>query len=123
MTQRMKIKKMTKQGGVYYQQSPEALDVTKRQGDVDEHNDVADYYGADVTVALPVDLIFDTPLRSKGDGQVWVAEALQEADKSEIQNRKICTHTDNMMNSDQATTPYLLDKLKLPITAEIKTTL
>lgn len=37
-----------------YQYSSEAVDVPKCQWDVDEHYSVADYYGADITVALSV---------------------------------------------------------------------
>lgn len=66
-----------------YQHSPEAVDVTQGQGDVDEHNGIADYYGADVTVALSVYFIFNTPLCTKGNGQVGVFEVLHECDEPE----------------------------------------
>ncbi len=70
-----------------YQHSSEAVDVTQGQGDVDEHNGVADYYGADVTVALSVQFIFNTPLCTKGYGQVGVFEVLHELDESEMHTK------------------------------------
>lgn len=73
---------MTQLQGPYHH-SPEAVDVTQCQGDVDEHNGIADYYGADVTVALPVYLIFDTPLGVEGYGEVGVFVVLHELDESE----------------------------------------
>lgn len=63
--------------------------MTQCQGDVDEHNSIADYYGADVTVALSVYLIFDTPLGVEGYGEVGVFVAFHELDESETCN----THT------------------------------
>ena len=60
------------QGLVSYHHSPAALDVTQCQGDVDEHNSVADHDGADVTVALSVNLILNTPLCTERYGQVGV---------------------------------------------------
>lgn len=52
------------------------------QGDVDEHNGVADGDGADVTVALSVYFILNAPLCAKGYGQVGVFELLHEIDES-----------------------------------------
>lgn len=70
-----------------HQQSPEAVDVTQGQGDVDEHNGVADYDGADIAAALSVYFIFNTPLCTKGDGQVGVFEVLHEFDESEMDTK------------------------------------
>lgn len=67
-----------------YQQSPEALDVTQGKGDVHKHNDIANNYSADVTVALPVYFIFNTPLGTKGYSQVGVFIVLHKPDKSEM---------------------------------------
>lgn len=67
-----------------YHQSPEAVDVTQGQRDVDEHDGIADYYGADITVALPVNLILNAPLSTERYGQVGVLEVLHELDESEM---------------------------------------
>lgn len=67
------------------------MDVTEGQGDVDEHNGITDYDGADVTFALSVYFIFNTPLGTKGYGQVGVFEVLHEADESEM-------HTNNTLS-------------------------
>lgn len=56
--------------------------MTQGQRDVDEHDGVADHYGADVTVALSVYFVFNTPLRTKSDGQVRIVEVLHELDES-----------------------------------------
>lgn len=64
------------------------MDVTQCQGDVDEHDGIADDYGADVTVALSVYLIFDTPLCAEGYGEVGVFVVLHELDKSEMRTHK-----------------------------------
>lgn len=71
-----------------YQQSPEALDVTQGKGDVHKHNDIANNYSADVTVALSVYFIFDTSLGTKGYSQVGVFIVLHKPDKSEIGTHK-----------------------------------
>lgn len=67
-----------------YQQPPEALDVAQGEGDVHKHNDIANNYSADVTVALSVYFIFDTPLGTKGYSQVGVFIVLHKPDKSEM---------------------------------------
>lgn len=74
-----------------YQHPPEALDVTQGQGDVDEHDGVTDHDGTDVTVALSVNFILNTPLCTEGYGQIGVAEILHEPDEPET-----CTHKDNI---------------------------
>lgn len=71
-----------------HQQPPAAVDVSQGQRDVDKHDDVADDHGADVAVALPVDLILDTALRAEGDGQVGVFVVLHETDESETDVRE-----------------------------------
>lgn len=70
-----------------HQQSPAAVDVTQGQGDVDKHNGVADYDGADIAAALSVYFIFNTPLCTKGYSQVGVFEVLHEFDESEMDTR------------------------------------
>lgn len=67
-----------------YQQSPKALDVAQGQGDVHKHNDIANNNGTDVTVALSVYFIFNTPLGIKSDSQVGVRVVLHKSDKPEI---------------------------------------
>ena len=67
-----------------YQKSPEAVDVTQGQGDVHKHNGVADNYGADVTITLSLNFIFNTPLCTIGYSQVGVCEVFHEPDESEI---------------------------------------
>ena len=74
---------------VLHHESAEALDVTQGQGDVDEHDGVADDDGADVTVALSVDFVFDTPLSAEGYGQVGVVELLHELDESEMHTEAV----------------------------------
>lgn len=59
--------------------------MAQSQGDVDEHNGVADGDGADVAVALSVYLVLNTPLCTKGYGQVAVSELLHEIDESEME--------------------------------------
>lgn len=66
-----------------YQQSPEALNVAQGKGDVHKHNDIANNYSADVTVALSVYFIFNTPLGTKGYSQVGVFVILHKPDESE----------------------------------------
>lgn len=61
--------------------------MSQSQGDVDEHGGVADQYGGDVAVALPIDLVLDAALRVEGDDEVGVAVVLQKADEPE-RNRK-----------------------------------
>lgn len=53
------------------------------QGDVDEHDGVADEYGGDVAVALAVDLVLDAALRVEGHDELRVAVVFQKCDKSE----------------------------------------
>lgn len=64
-----------------HQQPPEALDVAQGQRDVQEHDGVADDDGADVAVALAVDLVLDAPLAAEGHRQVGVVVALHEPDE------------------------------------------
>lgn len=84
-------------GGGSHQQPPAAVNVSQGQGDVDKHDDVADDHRADVAVALPLDLILDTPLRAEGDGQVGVFVVLHETDEPEMdvqeQNEDVYTYT------------------------------
>lgn len=78
----------------FYQQSPAVVDVTQGQGDVDEHNSIAENYGADVTVALSVYFIFNTSLCTKGYSQVGVFEVLHEPDESKTDTQNtisMCT--------------------------------
>ena len=56
--------------------------MSQGQGDVDEHDDVADHDRGHVVLALAVDLILDAALRAEGHGQVGVGVALHEADES-----------------------------------------
>lgn len=63
--------------------------MSQSQGDVDEHGGVADQYGGDVTVALPVDLILNAALRVEGDGEVRVAVVFQKADEPEKEKRNM----------------------------------
>ena len=67
---------------VSHQEAFEALDVPQGQGDVDEHDDVADHNGGHVVLALAVDLILDAALGAEGHRQVGVVVALHEADES-----------------------------------------
>lgn len=69
----------------FYQHSSKAVDVTQGQGDVDEHNTIAEDHSADVAVALSVDLIFNAPLCAESDGQVGVAEVLHKFDEPEME--------------------------------------
>ena len=69
-----------------YQESLETVDVAQGQGDVDEHDGVADHDSADVTAALSVDLILDTPLRAERYGQVGIFEVFHEPDESKEAN-------------------------------------
>lgn len=55
--------------------------MSQSQRDVDEHDDVADHDGGDITVALAVDLILDAALRAERDDQVGVAIVLHKVDK------------------------------------------
>lgn len=71
-----------------YQQAAEATDVPQSQGDVDEHGGVADQYGADVAVALSVDLVLDAALRVEGDHEVGVAVVFQKGNESEKAGKK-----------------------------------
>lgn len=71
-----------------YQQSLEALDVPQGKGDVHKHDDIANNYSADVTVALSVYFIFDTPLSTKGYSQVGVFIVLHKPDESEMGTHK-----------------------------------
>lgn len=57
--------------------------MTQGKGDVNEHDGVADYDGADVTVAFSCYFVFNAPLCTECYGQVGVAEVLHEFDKSE----------------------------------------
>lgn len=66
-----------------YHHSTNAVDVPQGQGDVDEHNGIADYYGSDVTVALSVYLVFNTPLSTEGYGEVGIFKVLHEFDEPE----------------------------------------
>lgn len=77
---------------VSHQESPEALDVTQSQRDVQEHDGVADDNGADVTVALSVKLVFNAPLCTEGYGQVGVLVVLHKFDESEMCTNKLCEH-------------------------------
>lgn len=69
----------------FYQHSSKAVDVTQGQGDVDEHNAIAEDHSADVAVALSVDLIFNAPLCTESNGQVGVAEVLHKFDEPEME--------------------------------------
>lgn len=71
------------QGFSYYQQPSETVDVAQSQGDVDEHDGVADHDGPDVTVALSVDLVFNAPLCTEGYGQIGIVEVLHKLDEPE----------------------------------------
>lgn len=57
--------------------------MSESQGDVDEHGGVADQYGGDIAVALPIDLVLDATLRVEGDDEVRVAVVFQKADESD----------------------------------------
>ena len=84
----MKMIQTLNWGFVSHHHSPEAVDVTQGQGDVDEHNGIADYNGANVTVALSVNFIFNTPLCGERYGQVGVFEVLHELDEPEMHTKK-----------------------------------
>lgn len=71
-----------------YQQAAETPDVPQSQGDVDEHGGVANQYGADVAVALSVDLVLNAALRVEGDREVGVAVAFQKGNESEKAGEK-----------------------------------
>lgn len=84
-----------------HQQSPAAADVSQGQRDVDKHDDVADDHRAEVAVALPVDLVLDTPLRAEGDGQVGVCVVLHEADESDTDVREQNEYVHNFKKKEK----------------------
>ena len=86
-------------GFMCYHQPFEAVDVTQSQGDVDEHDGIADHYSSDITVALSVDFILDASLGTEGYGQVGVFEVLHKVDESEMRTKK-CWHTQTVTSAE-----------------------
>lgn len=64
-----------------HQEPAAAPDVPQRQGNVQEHDGIADHHGDEVTVALTVQFIFDTSLSGEGNGEIGVLVVFQKVNK------------------------------------------
>lgn len=64
------------------------MNVTQGQGDVKEHDAIAEDDGADIAVALSVNFILNTSLCTEGYSQVGVFEILHEPDESGAQKKQ-----------------------------------
>ena len=101
----MSRKKTTKDSGLTaHQNGGQATDVSKEEGDVEEHEDVADENGEDVCLTLTVQLIFKGSLR--GEVRISIAHYLLNVHVHyctlPVLNWHVCTQLHSLVQSGKS---------------------